>query len=77
MSSTKDVYELQKENSGDEQGAWKDGAPDGSPMIHTSLRTFDQQPEESISFKLWDLNMQVLGGQNFPTSGVVNAKWRA
>jgi len=27
---------LQKENSRDAQGAWKDGALDGLPMIHAS-----------------------------------------
>jgi len=39
------------------------------------LRISDQQPEGSTSSKLWDLNMQVQGSQNSPTSGVVNAKW--
>ena len=34
INSTKDAHELQKKKSGDEQGAWKDGAPDGLPMIH-------------------------------------------
>ena len=35
MNSTKDDHELQKENSRDERGAWKDWAPDGLPMICT------------------------------------------
>jgi len=37
MNSTKDAHELQEKNSGDEQGAWKDGAPDGLPKIHASF----------------------------------------
>ena len=34
--NSKDAYELQKENLGNEHGAWKDRAPDGLPMIHIS-----------------------------------------
>jgi len=35
MNSTKDAKELQKKNSRDEQGAWKERASYGLPMIHT------------------------------------------
>ena len=52
MNNTKDAHELQKKNSEDEQGAQNDGALDGPPMIHASPAYFDQQPEESTSFKL-------------------------
>ena len=41
------------------------------------LRISDQQPEESTSSKLLDLNMQVQGSQNSPTNGVMNARWCA
>ena len=69
MNSIKDTNELQKENSRDEQGAWKD-----KPIFHA---TSDQQPKESISSKLWDLDIRIQGSPNSPTSGVVNAKWHA
>jgi len=36
MNSTKYVHELQKENSGDVQEPWKDGAPDSLLMVHAS-----------------------------------------
>ena len=36
MSSTKDAYEMQKKNTGDERGGWNDRAPDGLPKIHAS-----------------------------------------
>ena len=36
MNSTKGAHELQKENSRDEQGTWRDRASDGLPMIHTT-----------------------------------------
>jgi len=32
----KGAHELQKENSRDEKGVWKDRASDGLPMIHAS-----------------------------------------
>ena len=34
MNSTKDAQELQKKNSSNEQGAWKDRALDGQLLIH-------------------------------------------
>ena len=37
MYSTKGVHELQKENSRDEQGAWKDWASDSLPMIYATV----------------------------------------
>jgi len=52
-----------KENSRDEHGVLKDGAPDGLSKIHSSAALSDQQPKESTSSKLWDLNMQVQGNQ--------------
>ena len=36
----------------------------------------DQQPGESPSSKLQDLDMRIQGSQNSPASGDVNAKWR-
>ena len=77
MSSTKSANELQKENSRDEQGAWKDRASDGQRWSMLLLRIFNKQPWESTSSKLRDLDMQIHESQNSPTSGVVNAKWRA
>ena len=40
MNSTKGAHELQKENSRDEQGAWRDRASDGLLMIHTFATPF-------------------------------------
>jgi len=34
MNSTKYAHELQKKNSGDEQGTWKDRVSDGLPKIY-------------------------------------------
>jgi len=34
MNSTKGAHELQKENSRDKQGAWKDRNSDGQLLIH-------------------------------------------
>jgi len=36
MNSTKDAHELQKENSRDEQEAWRDRASDGLLIIHAT-----------------------------------------
>jgi len=36
MNSTKGTHELQKENSRDAQGAWKDRDSNGLPMIHAT-----------------------------------------
>jgi len=36
VNSTNYAHELQKENSGDGHGAWKDRALDGLPKIHAS-----------------------------------------
>jgi len=36
MNSTKGAHELQKENSRDEQGDWKDRASDWSLVIHNA-----------------------------------------
>ena len=36
----KSAHELQKVNSRDEQGAWKDGASDGLPKIHALVIHF-------------------------------------
>jgi len=40
---------LQKENSREAQGDWKDRASDGLPMIHASAAHLDQYPGESTS----------------------------
>ena len=37
MNGTNDAPELQQENSRDAQGAWKDRASDGLPVIHASV----------------------------------------
>jgi len=34
MNNTEGAYELQKKNSRDEQGGWKDRAPNGQLLIH-------------------------------------------
>jgi len=77
MNSTKDAHELQKGNSGDEQGAWKDGAPDSLLKIRAS------------SAHLWSTTgrmhkLQAVGSEHagpveseLPNECVVNAKWRA
>ena len=39
MNSTKGAYELQKENSRDEQGAWNDRARDSQLLIHDATAT--------------------------------------
>ena len=75
MNSTKGAQELQKENSRDEQRARMDRVLDGLPMIHASAAHLWSATERI--HKLRDLNMQVQKSQNSPTSGVVNAKWRA
>jgi len=36
VNGTEYAHELQKENLGDRQGAWKDGTSDGLPKIHAS-----------------------------------------
>ena len=36
VNCKKEAHESQRKNSRAEQGAWKDGTPDGRPMIHAS-----------------------------------------
>ena len=61
MNSKKESHELQKENSRDEQRAWKDRASDGLPIIRAFSAIFDQQPGESTSSKLRNLDMRIRG----------------
>ena len=72
-----DAHELQKENSRDEQGVWKDRALDGQLLIHDTTAAQLWSSRSPSWSNVQDLNMQVQGSQNSPTSGVVNAKWRA
>ena len=61
-------HELQIKNSRDEQGAWKDRALDGQLLIHDATTAQLWSPGSLSRSKLQDLNMQVQGSQNSPTS---------
>ena len=73
----KGAHKLQRENSRDEQGAWRIGPQTDCRWSTLSLRIFDQQLGEFTSSKLWDLDLRIQGSQNNPTSGVANAEWHA
>ena len=68
---------LQKENSRDAQGAWKDSASDDLLEIHATVHFSGQQLGESTRSKHQDLNMRIQGSQNSLASGDANAKWLA
>ena len=59
MSGTKDAHELRKENLRDEQGAWKDRAPDGQLLIHDAITTQRRSPGSPPRSKLRNLYMQI------------------
>jgi len=77
MNNTKYAHELQKKNSRHEQGVWKDKAFNGQLLIHDTTATQLWSSRSPSRSNVHDLNMQVQGSQNSPTSGVVNAKWHA
>ena len=68
---------LEKENSRDAQGGWKDRASDGLLEIQATAALLSQQLGEYTRSKLQDLDMRIQGSQNSLASGDTNAKWRA
>ena len=78
MNSTKGTHELLKGKTREtSRGPERIGSQTVCRWSTLSLRHSDQQSGESTSSKLWSLDMRIQGSQNSPTSGVVNAKWRA
>ena len=77
MNSTKGAHELQKENSRDEHGAWKDRALDGLPKIHASIAHLWLATGRIHKLQAPRSEHEDPRSQNSPTSGVMNAKWRA
>jgi len=61
MNSTKSAHELEKNNSRDEQGAWKDRAPDWSANDHDVTAAQLWSTRSPTKFKLQDRDMQIEG----------------
>ena len=73
MKCTEGAQELQKKNSRDEQGAWKDRALDGQLLIHDATAAQFWSTRGPSRSNLQDLIMQVQS-QNSPTSGETSVK---
>ena len=78
MNSTKEVQSHNRKNSRAEQGELgRMGLWTVCRRSKLLLHLSDQQPRESPSSKLQDLDMRIQRSQNSPASGDANTRWRA